>query len=125
MSGTGNELNGDEIGGNANSNEAVDARNTSAEEADNEVVDSCADDSDSDMYEDDDLSDEESDIIIKNEYGAEDSPFKMVLCVNMSLNMGKGKMCAQCGHATLGAFIKAQKHCNTAIRWWQRTGQVT
>ena len=122
MSGTGNELNGDEIGGNGKSNEAADARNTSAEEADNEVVDSCADDSDSDMYEDDDLSDEESDI---NEYGAEDSPFKMVLCVNMSLNMGKGKMCAQCGHATLGAFIKAQKHCNTAIRWWQRTGQVT
>ena len=124
MSDTNHELNNDGTEGNGKSGETLDAGNSNAEEAGNEVEDSCADESDSDEYEDDDLSDEESDIIIKNEYGAEDSPFKMVLCVNMSLNMGKGKMCAQCGHATLGAFIKAQKHCDTAIKWWQRTGQV-
>lgn len=26
----------------------------------------------------------------------------MVLCVRMDLKMGKGKMCAQCGHAAVG-----------------------
>lgn len=28
--------------------------------------------------------------------------YKMVLCVRMDLKMGKGKMCAQCGHAAVG-----------------------
>ena len=131
MSDRSNELNSDKIEDNDNSGIPVDACNTgdacnaSAEEEFDGIDDGSADESDSDEYEDDDLSDEESDIIIKNEYGADDGPFKMVLCVNMSLNMGKGKMCAQCGHATLGAFIRAQKHCDTAIKWWQRTGQVT
>jgi peptidyl-tRNA hydrolase, PTH2 family len=130
MSDRSNKLNSDEAESNENSGIPADACNTgdacnaSAEEAGDGIDDGSADESDSDEYEDDDLSYEESDIIVKNEYGADDSPFKMVLCVNMSLNMGKGKMCAQCGHATLGAFIKAQKHCDTAIKWWQRTGQV-
>ena len=130
MSDRSNTLNSDETEGSDNSGIPADACNTgdacnaSAKEAGVGIDDGSADESDSDEYEDDDLSDEESDIIVKNEYGADDSPFKMVLCVNMSLNMGKGKMCAQCGHATLGAFIKAQKHCDTAIKWWQRTGQV-
>jgi hypothetical protein len=82
-------------------------------------------DSDGDEYEDDDdENDAYSDVPIKNSYGITDGPFKMILCINMSLSMGKGKMCAQCGHATLGAYIKAQKHCDTAILWWQRMGQV-
>jgi peptidyl-tRNA hydrolase len=42
----------------------------------------------------------------------------------MELNMGKGKIAAQCGHATLGAYRLAQKHCDTAVTWWQRTGQA-
>lgn len=81
--------------------------------------------SDADEYEDDEESDEDLEVEIKNSYGVTDGPFKMVLCINMSLSMGKGKMCAQCGHATLGAYIKAQKHCDTAILWWHRMGQVT
>jgi hypothetical protein len=83
-------------------------------------------DSDGDEYEDedDDETNEDMDVPIKNSYGITDGPFKMILCINMSLSMGKGKMCAQCGHATLGAYIKAQKHCDTAILWWQRMGQV-
>lgn len=81
-------------------------------------------DSDGDEYEDDDENSEDLDVPIKNSYGITDGPFKMILCINMSLSMGKGKMCAQCGHATLGAYIKAQKHCDTAILWWQRMGQV-
>ena len=50
------------------------------------------------------------------------APYKMVLCVNTSLNMGKGKIAAQCGHATLGAYQSASKHCPSSVRWWQRTG---
>ena len=50
------------------------------------------------------------------------APYKMVLCVNMSLNMGKGKIAAQCCHATLGAYQSASKHCSSSVRWWQRTG---
>jgi Peptidyl-tRNA hydrolase PTH2 len=96
--------------------------------ADNEVEneDEEESDSDGDEYEDedDDENDVDSDVPIKNSYGITDGPFKMILCINMSLSMGKGKMCAQCGHATLGAYIKAQKHCGTAILWWQRMGQV-
>lgn len=80
--------------------------------------------SDEDEDVDDDENDEDLDVPIKNSYGITDGPFKMILCINMSLSMGKGKMCAQCGHATLGAYIKAQKHCDTAIQWWQRMGQV-
>lgn len=81
--------------------------------------------SDGDEYEDDEETDEDLEVEIKNSYSVTDGPFKMVLCINMSLSMGKGKMCAQCGHATLGAYIKAQKHCDTAILWWHRMGQVT
>ena len=50
------------------------------------------------------------------------APYKMVLCVNTSLNMGKGKIAAQCGHATLGAYQSASKHCSSSVLWWQRTG---
>jgi PTH2 family peptidyl-tRNA hydrolase len=42
----------------------------------------------------------------------------------MELNMGKGKIAAQCGHATLGAFRLSQKHCSSALTWWHRTGQA-
>jgi PTH2 family peptidyl-tRNA hydrolase len=81
------------------------------------------DDEDEDDY-DDEESDEELDTEIKNNYGITDGPFKMVLCVNMSLQMGKGKMCAQCGHATLGAYRSAERHADTAILWWHRMGQA-
>jgi hypothetical protein len=65
------------------------------------------DDKNDDDEEDDDEYDDESEVEqegIRGDYGVEDGPFKMVLCVNMSLSMGKGKMCAQCGHATLGEY---------------------
>lgn len=38
---------------------------------------------------------------MKNQYPAED--IKMVLVVRNDLQMGKGKIGAQCGHATLGS----------------------
>jgi peptidyl-tRNA hydrolase len=61
---------------------------------------------------------------IKDNYSFTDGPFKMVLCVNMALEMGKGKIAAQCGHATLGAYRMASKRCKTAVRYWEMIGQA-
>jgi PTH2 family peptidyl-tRNA hydrolase len=40
----------------------------------------------------------------------EDSPFrfKMIMVVNGDLKMGKGKICAQVGHAVLGAYLRME-----------------
>ena len=61
---------------------------------------------------------------IRDSYGLLDAPYKMVLCVNMGLKMEKGKIAAQCSHATLGAFKMASQYSASAVRWWQRTGQA-
>lgn len=58
------------------------------------------------------------------QYGLMDAPFKMVLCVNMSLKMDKGKIAAQCGHATLGAYKASMKYTSSNVKWWERTGQA-
>ena len=42
----------------------------------------------------------------------------------MGLQMGKGKIAAQCGHATLGAFRIAQKYCKSGIKCWFNLGQA-
>lgn len=59
---------------------------------------------------------------IVDSYTLHDGPFKMVLVVNMELKMGKGKIAAQCGHATLGAYKLARKFCKTALYGWERRG---
>jgi PTH2 family peptidyl-tRNA hydrolase len=46
----------------------------------------------------------------------------MVLCVNQELNMGKGKIAAQCSHAAVGCYKKAIKSCPSALRAWELTG---
>lgn len=47
----------------------------------------------------------------------------MVLLVNQELNMGKGKIAAQCAHAAVGAVTKnATKH-RTWIKQWEMIGQ--
>ena len=56
--------------------------------------------------------------------GVSDSACKMVLCVNMELQMGKGKIGAQCGHATLGAFRLAQRFARRSLGVWSRFGQA-
>ncbi|KAL3803254.1 hypothetical protein ACHAWO_005611 [Cyclotella atomus] len=55
-------------------------------------------------------------------WGYMDAPYKMVLCVNQDLGMGKGKIAAQCGHAAVGCYKRAQKQCPTALSAWERTG---
>lgn len=38
--------------------------------------------------------------------------------------MSKGKIAAQCGHAAVGAFEKAQKRDPEGLKAWQYTGQA-
>ena len=58
------------------------------------------------------------------QFGLLDGPYKMVLCVNMNLKMEKGKIAAQCGHATLACYKKSLKMSPTAVSWWERLGQA-
>ncbi|POM67434.1 Peptidyl-tRNA hydrolase [Phytophthora palmivora] len=51
-------------------------------------------------------------------------PHKMVLCVRTDLKMGKGKIAAQCCHATLGAYKRALKRTPDAVRAWEMLGQA-
>uniref|UniRef100_K3WU49 peptidyl-tRNA hydrolase n=1 Tax=Globisporangium ultimum (strain ATCC 200006 / CBS 805.95 / DAOM BR144) TaxID=431595 RepID=K3WU49_GLOUD len=51
-------------------------------------------------------------------------PHKMVLCVRTDLKMGKGKIAAQCCHATLGAYKRAVKRAPKAVRAWEMLGQA-
>ena len=58
-------------------------------------------DEDNDALEDDDEDDGDEDDM--------GEPLKMVLVVRTDLDMGKGKIAAQCGHATLAAYKIAAK----------------
>lgn len=65
----------------------------------------------------------EKDIVIKiDQWGILDAPYKMLLCVNTDLNMGKGKIAAQCCHAAVGCYKRSCNICPAAIRAWERTG---
>ncbi len=59
---------------------------------------------------------------IEDNYTFANAPFKMVLVVNNQLKMGKGKIAAQCGHATLGAYKLSKKFCRSALQVWERFG---
>lgn len=48
----------------------------------------------------------------------------MVMCVRTDLKMGKGKVAAQCCHATLGAYKRALKRTPDAVRAWEMLGQA-
>ena len=61
---------------------------------------------------------------ISDAYEISDFPFKMVLVVNQGLGMTKGKIAAQCGHATLGAYKRARAHSRNVLRFWEHTGQA-
>ena len=65
--------------------------------------------------------------VMKAEFGCED--IKMVFIVRSDLSMGKGKIGAQCGHATLGVYLKTKlwaKHCKywaQVLKKWSNEGQ--
>jgi len=74
---------------------------------------------------DDSSSDEEGgDTTILDTWAISDYPFKMVLVVNQGLGMTKGKVAAQCAHATIGAYKKARANCRNVVRFWEHTGQA-
>eukprot|EP01024_Parvocaulis_polyphysoides_P010323 TRINITY_DN1346_c0_g3_i1.p2 TRINITY_DN1346_c0_g3~~TRINITY_DN1346_c0_g3_i1.p2 ORF type:complete len:213 (-),score=42.18 TRINITY_DN1346_c0_g3_i1:298-936(-) len=51
---------------------------------------------------------------------------KMVLCVNESLKMGKGKIAAQCAHAAVGVLndFQNKQQCRPFFRQWESRGQA-
>jgi peptidyl-tRNA hydrolase, PTH2 family len=48
---------------------------------------------------------------------------KLVFCVRSDLKMQKGKIAAQVGHATLGAYKKARRNDAAALRRWEHNAQ--
>jgi peptidyl-tRNA hydrolase, PTH2 family len=75
---------------------------------------------------DDDNDDEDMDGVSEggnsSKWGYLDAPYKMVLCVNQELSMGKGKIAAQCCHAAVGCYKRASKQCPKALQAWERSG---
>ncbi|GAA6062698.1 hypothetical protein JCM10212_004756 [Sporobolomyces blumeae] len=53
-----------------------------------------------------------------------DEPCKLVLVVRTDLNMNKGKIAAQCGHATLACYKTLVRQNPGLVRHWERTGQA-
>jgi peptidyl-tRNA hydrolase, PTH2 family len=76
-------------------------------------------DSEDDEFEEIDSSSKTED---PSKWGLRDGPYKMILCVNQELGMGKGKIAAQCCHAAVGCYKKAKKNCPTGLSAWEYTG---
>ncbi|XP_061362697.1 uncharacterized protein LOC133306394 [Gastrolobium bilobum] len=49
--------------------------------------------------------------------------FKMILVVRNDLKMGKGKIAAQCSHATLGLYKKLINRAPKALNRWEMSAQ--
>ncbi|VUZ51617.1 unnamed protein product [Hymenolepis diminuta] len=53
-----------------------------------------------------------------------DSDLKLVLVVRNDLGMTKGKVAAQCSHATLGCYQMAMEKCPDVVKVWESLGQM-
>jgi PTH2 family peptidyl-tRNA hydrolase len=49
--------------------------------------------------------------------------YKQVIVIRNDLKMGKGKIAAQACHASIEAFIRAQKICPNVVKEWLNEGQ--
>ncbi|KAJ2910949.1 hypothetical protein GGI21_000335 [Coemansia aciculifera] len=49
---------------------------------------------------------------------------KLVLIIRTDLGMSKGKIAAQCSHATLGCYKRALKQAPAMVKAWEYTGQA-
>jgi len=59
-----------------------------------------------------------------SQYGESPSgPVKLVLIINNGLKMGKGKIAAQAGHASVQATLKAGEKSPLALQAWLSSGQ--
>ncbi|KAJ1983074.1 hypothetical protein H4R34_001496 [Dimargaris verticillata] len=54
----------------------------------------------------------------------EDHDMKLTLVIRKDLGMTKGKVAAQCCHATLGCYKRAQRHHPRALKVWEWSGQA-
>jgi peptidyl-tRNA hydrolase, PTH2 family len=108
----------------AASNRNVPSASTAARGA-NEATGQQSDDEDDD---DEDSSSSEQDAptnqssLACSEWGYTHAPYKMMLVVNQELTMGKGKIAAQCGHASVGCYKRSMKKCPKALKAWEYTG---
>mmetsp|Transcript_18333 Transcript_18333/g.27157 ORF Transcript_18333/g.27157 Transcript_18333/m.27157 type:complete len:184 (+) Transcript_18333:88-639(+) len=57
-----------------------------------------------------------------SQWSLADAPYKMVLVVNTTLKMGKGKIAAQVGHAAVACYKRSLKQCPSGLAAWERTG---
>mmetsp|Transcript_2951 Transcript_2951/g.4464 ORF Transcript_2951/g.4464 Transcript_2951/m.4464 type:complete len:184 (+) Transcript_2951:39-590(+) len=71
-----------------------------------------------------DDEDEEVEIEKIKDWTLSDGPFKLVLIVNTELGMQKGKIAAQCCHATLACYKIAKKYAPSCLKGWEFTGQT-
>ncbi|KAI5777496.1 peptidyl-tRNA hydrolase PTH2-domain-containing protein [Geopyxis carbonaria] len=84
-------------------------------------ADVSATDAEWDDAEDDD--DDDDDEGVKADFsGVEDEDCKMVLVVRTDLGMTKGKIAAQCGHATLMCYKAALRAAPALVRRWEQRG---
>lgn len=83
-------------------------------------------DNENDNDDDDTDDDEDMEGILtggpSSKWGYQDVPYKMVLCVNQELGMGKGKIAAQCCHAAVGCYKRASKQCPKGLKAWEVSG---
>ncbi|PXF45112.1 Peptidyl-tRNA hydrolase 2, mitochondrial [Gracilariopsis chorda] len=56
-------------------------------------------------------------------YRASGEEHRLILCVRTDLKMQKGKIAAQVGHATLGAFKAAARRAPAALKTWEVNAQ--
>lgn len=50
--------------------------------------------------------------------------YKQIIVIRTDLDMGKGKIAAQCAHASLAAYKKMLKNDPDAVKEWEREGQM-
>jgi PTH2 family peptidyl-tRNA hydrolase len=51
-------------------------------------------------------------------------PYKMVIVARKDLDLSKGKLAAQVGHAAVECTLKAQKYARDALAEWLSQGQM-
>ncbi|KAF2151775.1 PTH2-domain-containing protein [Myriangium duriaei CBS 260.36] len=75
---------------------------------------------------DSDLSDDEDDVLELQGFSDKNEPCKLVLVVRTDLGMTKGKIAAQCGHATLACYKSLLNNPSTApiLQRWEKYGQA-
>ncbi|KAK6504858.1 hypothetical protein TWF481_006794 [Arthrobotrys musiformis] len=86
-------------------------------------------DGNGDGDDDDEEEDSDNDAMIQSDYShfstsALTEECKMVFCVRTDLGMTKGKIAAQCGHATLACYKAVSRHAPLILKRWEYLGQA-